>query len=80
MNRTFLEHLTIEALEARLAEIEAKGIAVSARLAAGERSEVVTSAIRKGNWVPVTALEYNRNLLRSAWKQTKCELNSRVTA
>jgi len=78
--RTFLEHLTVEALKARLADIEAKGQDVSARIASGERSEVVTSAMRKGSWVPVTALEHNRNFLRYAWSQTKRELDSRVTA
>lgn len=76
--KTFLEHLTVEALEARLVEIETKGIALSARIAAGERSEVVTWGMRKGNWVPVTALEHSRNFLRYAWKQTKRELKARA--
>lgn len=78
--RTFLEHLTVEALEARLADLEAKGRDISARIDSGERSEVVTSAMRKGNWVPVTALQHNLNFLRYAWSQAKRELDSRVTA
>jgi len=78
--RTFLEHLTVEALETRLADLEAKGRDISARIDSGERSEVVTSAMRKGNWVLVTALQHNLNFLRYAWSQTKRELNSRATA
>lgn len=76
--RTFLEHLTDEALYARLSIAEEKGKEIAARIASGERSEVVTQAIRHGDWVGVSALEYNLNGLRSIWKDTKREINNRA--
>ena len=76
----FFDHLTVEALTARLAMIEAKSQEVMARIASGERSEVVTSKMVKGVWTNVTALEHSRNSLRHAWEQTKRELDARVAA
>ncbi len=76
--RTFLEHLTDEALATRLATAEEKGKAIAARIAAGERSEIVTQAVRHGDWIGVTALEYSLNGLRGIWKDTKREINNRV--
>jgi len=78
--RTFLEHLTDEALAARLATAEAKGRDIAARIAAGERSETVTQVVRHGDWAGVSALEYSLNGLRNIWKDTKREINNRKAA
>ena len=80
MIRTYLEHLTMDELTARLAQIEAMGKATRARLDANEQSETVTYAIRKGDRVDVSKLQYALNGQRSAWKQTKLEITRRNAA
>jgi hypothetical protein len=74
---TYLEHLTDEELTARLAKLEEMGKATAARIASGERSEIVTYAIVSGRQVGVSSLEAGLNTQRSAWKQTRQEIRNR---
>lgn len=78
MIRTYLEHLTMEELTERLAKIEEMGKATRARFDAGYRGEIVTYAIRHGRRVGVSRVESALNAQRSAWKQTKLEINRRA--
>lgn len=67
-----------EKLIARLAEFETRGKALAARIAAGERGDIVSQGVVKGRWVYVCHLERHLNVLRSAWKQENAILKMRL--
>jgi hypothetical protein len=71
------DHLTNEEIFSRLAGFEAKAKDIKARMANGERGEIVSQAIVKGDWRDVRKLEYCLNGLRSAWKQERQILRMR---
>ncbi len=64
---TSLTHLSAEQLDDRIAWYAAKGKDVAARIANGERGEVVGSAVRGGQHVDVHALEHSLNSLRHGY-------------
>jgi hypothetical protein len=78
--RTYLENLTDAELAERLAKLEEMGKATAARIASGERSEIVTYAIVRGRQVGINRLEAGLNTQRSAWKQTRQEIRNREAA
>ena len=78
--RTYLENLTDAELTARLAKLEEMGKRTAARIASGERSEIVTYAIVRGRQVGISSLEAGLNTQRSAWKQTRQEIRNREAA
>ena len=73
-----LGHLSIEQLQERLADLEASGKKTAARIAAGERGEVVGQHIVRGQWVDSYSLETSLNGLRGAWVQTKAALRVKL--
>ena len=77
MQPTYLEHLTDAELTARLAKLEEMGKRTAARIASGERSEIVTYAIVCGCQVGISSLERGLNTQRSAWRQTREEIRRR---
>lgn len=78
MIRTYLEHLTMDELTARLAQIENQGKETADRIARGERGNGYGSPyIHKGSWRHASQLEVSLNWQRGAWKQTKLEISRR---
>lgn len=73
-----LGHLSVEQLQERLAEIEALGKDIAARIAAGERGRVVGQHIVHGRWQNTDGLEASLNWQRYAWKQTKAALRVKL--
>ena len=78
--RTYLEHLTDAELADRLAKLEEMGKATAARIASGERSEIISYVIFRGRQVGISSLEAGLNWQRTAWKQTRQEIRNREAA
>ena len=74
----YLATLTTEELVIRLAQLEKLGKGTAARIAAGDRGDFVGFVIRKGTHVPSYSNEAGINIQRSAWRETRTELNRRA--
>ena len=72
--KEWLGRLSTAQLEKRLADLEALGKAYAARLAKGERGELSTYAIQRGQQRPVYSVEYHLNGTRGAWQTTRIAL------
>lgn len=73
----YLINLTDAELAARLAKIEEMGKATAAKLASGQRGHVVSQHVVRGRWADSYSTEVALNVQRSAWRQTKEEINFR---
>jgi hypothetical protein len=62
-------HVTDDQLRARLAQYEGYAKVAKAKIASGNRGEVVGSHIENGRWVDTRNTEQWLNRLRSAWRQ-----------
>jgi hypothetical protein len=75
--RTYLEALTDQELLDRLNKLVKMGDAIGERINAGERGDAVSTVVRAGRFENSYALENSLNGIRSAWSQTKREIDNR---
>lgn len=74
----YLADLTDAALAERLAQITVMGKNAASRVAAGDLGEHDSWVIVKGRRVPSYSVVSGLNILRSAWRETKNEINRRA--